>query len=240
MKMQWAGAWETNDYYFWPNVEQMIQEFVLDGTMMQVRLEVIGRVFLHSIATDCQLHACFWFNRTICMQFFIHSSYKQHLSITIIKLVCASLEWNVLSRYITPRKTAWFHCHRPDVRGSATYRASSIGTSLEYCITILWIFCGDSTHFQPEAESTFMSLYYCSHLASKFILFTFRSTGHLQIFIHGIIIQHLQYIKSKQKDCKHSLYIHKRCDLVTVDKFQSIVNLKELSKTDLFCYDMYW
>ena len=48
----------------------MIQEFVLDGAVMQVRMEVIGRVCLRS-ATGCQLHVYFCINRTIRMARFI-------------------------------------------------------------------------------------------------------------------------------------------------------------------------
>ena len=44
----------------------------IDDAVTQVGLEVIGRVFLHSNATGCQLHACFCFNWTIRMYFFVH------------------------------------------------------------------------------------------------------------------------------------------------------------------------
>ena len=97
-----------------------LQEFALNGSVMQVELEV----FLYSNTTCCQLYACFCFNGQ-----FQCSSYKQHNLITMIKLVCANLEWNVLSHYIMQRKTSWFHCHRPDLRCSTTYTASSVNAS---------------------------------------------------------------------------------------------------------------
>ena len=41
----------------------------------------------------------------------------------MISFACANLEQNVEYCYITPRKNVWFHCHRPDLRRSATYIA---------------------------------------------------------------------------------------------------------------------
>ena len=52
-------------FYTINNEEQLIQEFALDGVMMQVGLEVIRRVCSHSNMTGCQLHECFCYNRTI-------------------------------------------------------------------------------------------------------------------------------------------------------------------------------
>ena len=82
----------------------MIQEFALDGAVIQVGSKVIRRVCLHSNAKGCQFHEHFCYNRTIQTLFWVHSTYKQHFSITMIKQVCANLERNVLS-HIMPWKT---------------------------------------------------------------------------------------------------------------------------------------
>ena len=72
---------KINQNIFWlRNGEQIIQEFTLDGAVMQVGAEVISTKLLMS----CQLHACY------C---------------TMIKLALVNLEGNVLSHYITPWKT---------------------------------------------------------------------------------------------------------------------------------------
>ena len=67
----------------------------MEGAVTQVRLEVIGRVCLHRNGMGCQIHVRFCFDRTIQTYFIVHSAYKQHISITMIKSACANLEQNV-------------------------------------------------------------------------------------------------------------------------------------------------
>ena len=74
---------------------------MLDGTVMQVGLEVIG-----------------------------YSTYEKHISNTMIKLDRGNLERNVISRHIKPRKTASFPLLRPNLHHSAIYTASSVGTQI--------------------------------------------------------------------------------------------------------------
>ena len=92
--LYWCGnkcGNKAHSYLSWINLfssteKQIIQKFMLDGAVTQVRLEVIRRICLHRNMMGCQLHACFCFNRTIRTMFLINNSYIQHISITMIKL----------------------------------------------------------------------------------------------------------------------------------------------------------
>ena len=57
--------------------------------------------------------------------FLIHSTYNQHISITMINFPCTMLEPNIIS----PWNNVWFHSPSPHLCHSATYRASSVRTS---------------------------------------------------------------------------------------------------------------
>ena len=83
----WAMQWRT-EYTGIP----------IDGAVMQVGSEVIGRVCLYITHDWPSLHARLCFNRTIQIKFMVKSTCKWHILITMIKLAWSKLEQNIWSR----------------------------------------------------------------------------------------------------------------------------------------------
>ena len=98
--------------------------------VMQVGLEVMGRICLHNNVTCCWLHESFCFNKTNLNVAFLNSANRQHISIKMIKLGCVNLERNVLSRYSCHGKPYDLTALDPTSVASTTYNASTVGTSL--------------------------------------------------------------------------------------------------------------
>ena len=162
------------------NEEQIIHEFVLDGTVTHVGSKVIRRVCLHSNATSCNPYACICLKgqfECICWNIVhINNAFPS-------QYVCENLEHNVLSCYITSRK-------RPHLRSSALYMASSVRTSLLKPVVLrLYIFfvfppISSCLSSQPKVlwHSAFIIRTYRVHaweIHLKFIWVTFKQeVGH--------------------------------------------------------------